>query len=219
MNRDRISLFAVIGSAVLLVAVIATAVILDKAGVGIGDIPQWDALDEKNEVTTGTSDSNKKDPDKLEDDKDFENNGNDEEASKNENTGAGENDSVNSSTAESGKPSQDKTDKENNKEDTKKPSQNDSSDKEKPLDSESTPETDRGETDGDDETFVPEPMTYAEFIAMSPYDQQAYFESFENMQDYFDWYNNALAEYEKEQNKQEADGPIDIGEIINGGNN
>ena len=81
------------------------------------------------------------------------------------------------------------------------------------------PSGDKDTEKADKETgYMPAPMTYEEFISMSPADQQAYFEQFENIEDYMKWYNDALEAYEKEQNKQEIDGVIDIGELINGKN-
>ncbi len=78
---------------------------------------------------------------------------------------------------------------------------------------------DTEKADDKETAYQPEPMTYKEFISMSAYDQQAYYEQFDNIEDYLNWYNNALKEYEKEQNKQEIDGVIDIGDLINGGGN
>ena len=58
-------------------------------------------------------------------------------------------------------------------------------------------------------------MTYEKYIAMSPEKQQAYFETFSSPQAFFTWFNNAKAEYEKNQDKTEVKGDgIDIGDYM-----
>lgn len=53
--------------------------------------------------------------------------------------------------------------------------------------------------------------TYEEYLAMSAEDQMAYFKSFENIEDYFEWYNAAKAKYEAENPSVDiGDGGIDL---------
>lgn len=61
-------------------------------------------------------------------------------------------------------------------------------------------------------------MTYAEYIALSAEEQQAHFESFASVDDFFAWYNAAKKEYDDEQSRVEVSGDIDIGDIIGGKN-
>ena len=60
-------------------------------------------------------------------------------------------------------------------------------------------------------------VSYEEYNAMTPEEQEAYFEQFESVADFVAWYQAAKAEYE-EQNPDidVGDGSIDIGEIIGG---
>lgn len=62
-------------------------------------------------------------------------------------------------------------------------------------------------------------LTYEEYMALSPEEQQAYFLSFEDPADYMAWFNQAKAEYEA--NKDDivigGDGNVDIGDILGGG--
>ena len=50
-------------------------------------------------------------------------------------------------------------------------------------------------------------------------EQQAYFETFASIEDYFVWYNAAKQEYEDKKDKVDigGDGNVDIGDIIGGG--
>jgi len=58
---------------------------------------------------------------------------------------------------------------------------------------------------------------YGKYLAMSPEEQQEYFETFDSIDAYFDWLNKAKAEYEKVLNATELkDGTVDIGDLING---
>lgn len=59
-------------------------------------------------------------------------------------------------------------------------------------------------------------LTYEEYMAMTATQQQAYFESFASIDDYFTWYNDAKKAYEDAQDRVEIDGEIDIGDIIGG---
>lgn len=57
----------------------------------------------------------------------------------------------------------------------------------------------------------PKPMTYEEFIAMSPEKQQAYQMSFSDVSKFFEWYNAAKEKYDKEHPPIEVgDGPITL---------
>lgn len=63
-------------------------------------------------------------------------------------------------------------------------------------------------------------LSYEEYIAMSGEEQQKYFESFESVEAFFEWYNAAKAKYDEENESIEigGDGSIDLGDIIGGGN-
>lgn len=83
-----------------------------------------------------------------------------------------------------------------------------------------TPETDSG-TSQDGEMSTPSFIgfiTYEEYNAMTAEKQQEYFNSFESVEKFFDWYNSAKSEYEKNNPSIEigSDGSIDLGEIANG---
>ena len=57
-------------------------------------------------------------------------------------------------------------------------------------------------------------LTYEEYWAMSGKEQQAYYESFDSVEDFFAWYNTAKAEYEAANPGIDAgDGEIDLGEL------
>ena len=77
---------------------------------------------------------------------------------------------------------------------------------------------------GDAETTEPtgttsvEPVTgntaFERYEAMSADEQRAYMMSFENMEDFFDWYNKAKAEYDALHPDIEiSDGKVDIGQL------
>ena len=82
---------------------------------------------------------------------------------------------------------------------------------EAPKPSETTPPTEAPQpSETTPPTETPQPETkpqseYETFQNMSAADQQAHMESFDSMDAFFDWYNNAKAEYEA------ANPPIDIG--------
>lgn len=61
----------------------------------------------------------------------------------------------------------------------------------------------------------PADVTYEEYLAMSPYEQQAHYESFPSLDAYIAWHNAALAEYEENQSSIEVTGGIDIGDFMN----
>lgn len=57
--------------------------------------------------------------------------------------------------------------------------------------------------------------TYEQYMAMTPEQQQKYFESFDSEKDFFDWYRKAKAEYDKKNDKNEiSGGSIDIGDYM-----
>lgn len=65
----------------------------------------------------------------------------------------------------------------------------------------------------------PQEMDYAAYHAMSPAQQQAYMESFESMEAFFVWYENAKQEYEAANPPIDVgNGSIDMNEILNGNN-
>ena len=58
-------------------------------------------------------------------------------------------------------------------------------------------------------------MTYEKYIALSPEEQQKYYNSFASVEAFFNWLNAAKAEYEANRDEIEVDGEIDIGDYIN----
>lgn len=60
----------------------------------------------------------------------------------------------------------------------------------------------------------PTKLTYEEYLAMSPAEQQAHYEQFASLEAYIAWHNEALAVYEENQNSIEVTGPIDIGDFV-----
>lgn len=72
-----------------------------------------------------------------------------------------------------------------------------------------------GEVDPD-QPKKPEPITYEEYMAMSPEEKSVYFLLFDDPNDFFVWHNEAKAKYDEENNIPEIDGDIDIGDILGG---
>lgn len=64
-------------------------------------------------------------------------------------------------------------------------------------------------------TQEPAALTYEEYMALSPAEQQAYYESFPTLEEFIAWHNTALAEYEAGQEVPVVTGPIDIGDYTN----
>lgn len=60
-------------------------------------------------------------------------------------------------------------------------------------------------------------LTFAEFLEMTPAEQQAYMESYEDITDFLEWYRRAEETYKAEQTSVEVggNGDIDIGDFIN----
>ena len=61
-------------------------------------------------------------------------------------------------------------------------------------------------------------LTYEEYLALTPAEQQLYFLSFPTPADYIAWYNSAKEAYEAQKDDIviEGDGNVNIGDIING---
>lgn len=93
----------------------------------------------------------------------------------------------------------------------------------KPSDDADREEQDEDATDDEDEDAdqdtdagIPSDgeMDYESFHAMDPSDQQKYMESFDDLDAFFDWYNDIKAQYEKDHPSIEIDGgEIDLGEL------
>jgi len=85
------------------------------------------------------------------------------------------------------------------------------------------PEDSQGSTkpDAPQETIKPDKeLSYEQYNAMTGAQQQAFFESFSNVEAFFEWYNAAKQEYD-EANKDiviGGDATIDMGDILNGKN-
>ena len=62
--------------------------------------------------------------------------------------------------------------------------------------------------------------SFEAYQAMSPAEQQAFFESFGNYEAFIAWYIAAEAAYKESQDRNEVsgDGNIDIGDLVGGGN-
>jgi hypothetical protein len=92
-----------------------------------------------------------------------------------------------------------------------KPSSGSSSSKPSSGSSSSTPSIEDAEQDGK--------VTYEEYMAMDGYEQEKYMKSFASIEAFFNWFNAAKDKYEAENPSIEVgNGPIDMNEIINGGN-
>ena len=63
--------------------------------------------------------------------------------------------------------------------------------------------------------YNPADLSYEEYLAMSPAEQQAHYEQFPSLEAYIAWHNAALAEYEENQSSIEVTGGIDIGDFMN----
>ncbi len=59
-------------------------------------------------------------------------------------------------------------------------------------------------------------MTYGEYKSLSPVEQQAYYESFSDPEDFIAWYSQAKAAYDAQQSEMEigSGGGIDLGDYI-----
>lgn len=82
---------------------------------------------------------------------------------------------------------------------------------EPPVQNTEPPVTTQPQTGGSDAAA----LTYEEYLAMSPAEQQAHYETFPSLEAYIAWHNAALAEYEENQNSIEVTGSFDIGDFMN----
>ncbi len=72
-----------------------------------------------------------------------------------------------------------------------------------------------GENKPSDEPKPNKELTYAEYLKMTPAEQQAYYESYEDVMDFIAWYNAAKAKYDADKDTIQIEGgKIDIGEIM-----
>ena len=58
-------------------------------------------------------------------------------------------------------------------------------------------------------------LTYAQYLAMTTSQQQEYFKSFDTVDAFYEWLEEAEAEYEKNQNTVTGDGTLDLNDYIN----
>ncbi len=65
---------------------------------------------------------------------------------------------------------------------------------------------------------TPDKMTYEDYMNLDPDSQQAFFDSFASVQDFFAWFNAAKSEYEANDDSIiiDGNGSVDIGDIIGG---
>lgn len=87
----------------------------------------------------------------------------------------------------------------------------------KPAGSTDTTPPETPDSDGDtNPSETPGKVTFEKYEAMSGEEQEAFFESFEDPEDFFAWYNNAKAEYDARNPNVEIDGngSIDLGGLV-----
>lgn len=102
-------------------------------------------------------------------------------------------------------PADDPTDPPKQSDPTEPPVQN----TEPPVQNTEPPATTQPQTGG----YDPADLSYEDYLAMSPTEQQAHYEQFPSLEAYIAWHNAALAEYEENQGSIEVTGPIDIGDF------
>ena len=61
-----------------------------------------------------------------------------------------------------------------------------------------------------DESVTVNAMTYEQYNALSATEQEAFYNSFDTVEDFFAWYNQAKQEYENNQNYIDAGGKPEI---------
>ena len=63
---------------------------------------------------------------------------------------------------------------------------------------------------------TPPKLTYEEYNALSGEEQEAYFNSYPDIESFFEWYNTAKKEYEDKLTQIEIDGDVtvDLGDLI-----
>ena len=78
-----------------------------------------------------------------------------------------------------------------------------------------TPET---SANNNTEPSPEKPLTYEEYNALSGEEQEAYFNTFPSIEAFFEWYNLAKDQYEKDHPAIEIDpdSTIDLGDIVGG---
>ena len=66
------------------------------------------------------------------------------------------------------------------------------------------------------ETEKPTTLSYEEYNALSGEEQEAYFNTFDSIEDFVAWYNTAKQEYEASVTQIEigGDGEVDLGDLI-----
>lgn len=79
-----------------------------------------------------------------------------------------------------------------------------------PTDPPAPPQTEPPATGSAD----PAALTYEEYLAMTPAQQQAHYEQFPSLEAYIAWHNAALAAYEDSNISIEVTGGIDIGDFM-----
>ena len=116
-------------------------------------------------------------------------------------------------------PEEDNTDKEKEPEGEGTENENNPEGTEPGGDSTEGGENEGGNTEGEGTENENNPedseLTYEEYIKLSEQEQTAYFNSFENPQDFFNWFQRAKAKYDEENKGQDVgeDGNIDLGGI------
>ena len=58
-------------------------------------------------------------------------------------------------------------------------------------------------------------LTYAQYMAMTTSQQQEYFKSFDTVDAFYEWLEEAETEYEKNQNTVTGDGTLDLNDYVN----
>ena len=111
-------------------------------------------------------------------------------------------------------------DKPGDSETTDKPGDSESADK--PGDSESVDKPGNSESvDKPDESEPADkpkdPLTFEEFLKLTPAEQEAYMNSYEDIMDFLEWYRTAEEQYKEERPGVDigGGGDIDIGDFIN----
>jgi hypothetical protein len=64
-------------------------------------------------------------------------------------------------------------------------------------------------------------VTYEDYLAMTPDEQQAFYDSFASEDEFFAWFVEAKAAYDAAKDEEHVDvgedGSIDIGDLVGGG--
>lgn len=223
MNKNQLKAWLIGGGAVLLIALLGLTIglggFLEKPSAG-DEAASSESKVESGKKPSGGQESNAADESGEQDRNDSKGadgtiNGSQEQSSGNQsgnppqsNEGAntsGEDQPISSGDSDSGNKGEDQeqgnsSEEEPGKEDT---AEDDAS-------ADPRPEEDKA-------PYIPEPMSYEEYIALSAAEQQAYFKRFERYEDYFTWYSKAKAEYEKKNPSVEIDdGAVNIGDLTHG---